>query len=193
MCCRRRLGTTPTRASARSCTPRAPPPISARTVALRTSHYTRARRAAIARSVHTTSSHAHGTCISRPMALARRFWGWSWRSSFLEFTIGQIGLFRAHLDSLVQRQTIPVGRSPPYVLVFAPLASIAGRTQRLNRSNVSQATTVQRALALRCLVRRARTQPQPTSSVTPSVRSQIRAFSLRQAAPNRRRVPLDQR
>ena len=122
------------------------------------------------------------------MPLARRFWGCFWRSFFLEFTIGRSGLFRARLDSSVPRQTVPMGRSHPFVLGFAPLASTARRTQRLNRSHVRQATTAQRALALRCLARRARTLLLQTLQALSSARQPSRASTHRRAARHRRRA-----
>ena len=59
------------------------------------------------------------------------------------------------------------------------------RTQRLNRDHVRQATTVQRALALRCLAQRARTLMQPTLPATASARLPTRATLRQRAAPGR--------
>ena len=194
-CCRRRLGTTPTRASAKSCTLRVPAAPTALMVAARTSHCPQPEqlRAAVVHSLRTTSNPAHGTRFSRPTLLAKRFWGWFWRSSFLEFTIGQFGLFRARPGSLVPRQTISMGSSRPCVLGFAPLATTAQHTQRQNRSHARKVTIVQKVLALRCLARRARILLLRVSRALPSARRPKRASTHRRAAPSRRRVLLERR
>jgi hypothetical protein len=195
LCCRRRLGTTPTRASAKSCMLRVPAAPPALMIAARTSHCPQPEQltAAVVHSLRTTSNPAHGTRFSRPTLLAKRFWGWFWRRSFLEFTIGLFGLFRARPGSLVPRQTISMGSSRPCVLGFAPLATTAQHTQRQNRSHARKVTIVQKVLALRCLARRARILLLRVSRALPSARRPKRASTHRRAAPSRRRVLLERR